>query len=255
MDSNKHMKNRKLKYVLYVIVTLLILVLLYFSPLNKVSVNNITADNINDLETVPFNLAVFAWDTNNSDFEYDNKQMIQDYGDLNVEYKVPKKDYYSEYEINFQDNPNYSQYINSSPQELKFDYSVYFSSEKKNVRLIGFYEKDNLYPSMVILRTYPYQWFPNKYKRFESNNIHNDYDEYFNDYANTLFNSFQEKGYSLKKTNFKNGSDILINSNLSEDFIFAVKKRNLLDSEDIGALEFNLYSNKKIRIPFLETLF
>jgi hypothetical protein len=236
------MKNKNLRILIVFLGLITAIILIYFSPLNSKSIDDFTADNLEDSEGIAFDLRMFAQDSDywtKDNFDVDNWTLFGDYGSVPIEYRTEYKDYNDEFEVFYGNDGNY--------MEDNFDYSMYFSSNRKNIRLIGYYNNDNQIPNLVILRTYPFEWYSGKYSRFGNEYRFSNYDDYFNKYTNRLFDNFKEKGFLLKKTKLKNGTDILIKK--KGKYFLVIRKRNMLNSEDIGALEFKVYSERKISIP------
>jgi hypothetical protein len=233
--------NKTRKKILFAVGVLVMSIFLYYSPLNYRTIDDFTADNIEEKSLVPFSLtrfAVYSDDWNKDRFDKDHFTLFGDFNSVNVGYKRKYENYNSEFEIVFDKEGNY--------YGKDYDFQMTFSSNKKNIRFRGMYMDGNEIPSIVVFRHYPWKWYSGKYSGLNKNGGFKSYDQYYEQYANTLFNNFKEKGFTLKRTNLKDGKDILIKK--QGNYFLVVTKHKSINNNSINALEFKVYNEKLINI-------
>lgn len=233
-----------IKNLLLLIFPIVILILLYFSPLN---LRTVTADNVDDFEKIPFNLIYFRPSTTETKFDYDNFAMFSDFTDINAKSKIEYEKYQEEYEVFYGENSNNT-------------FNMNFSSNKKHIRLIGNYPNNSELPQRVYLSPFAfYLWYkknyPNEFDKYGDKYAHKRYGNYFNNYTNKLFDNLKEQGYILYETKLKKGNDILIDNHRSKKRFLIVRKLINGYTNKNMALEFFTIHKKKINISLLEKLF
>lgn len=248
------MKKKNLLIPFSLILILVLLLFAYFSPLNSKSITEISADNIDELSKVPFNIRIFDLDRdrfNENNYIRSNQKLFEDFTGYPAGSKIRRENYLDEYIVDYQDVSEF--YVRDG--QTKYSFSQSFGSTKLYIRLDGLYRNsDDKNPITVHLASFHmYQWytkyFPKEQSIYGAKYYIKRYDEeYYNKYLSETLESFKQIGYIQKATNLKDGYDILINNNIDPNVYLTIKTNG-------ERLIFGVYSKRKIYIPFLEYLF